>query len=123
MFKINSVNKIKSTNGEFFSVNAMKNNHYIVCIIPLDKTQDSYANILKLSKIEIALDNSTINKVWPFNEISGFRFHLGQSWYRTIQKLIPSTKYEQITEITEIYVCIFDVCRVIRNLCYSNFLL
>jgi len=92
---------------QFFTAHVMKNNHYIPFIFTLlkDKNQESYINIFQIinnyclnydnqfeiKKIdvdfEVAIHNA-INEVWPLSEIRGFRFHLGQSWYGTIQKCI-----------------------------------
>lgn len=99
---------------QFFTVHVIKNNHYIPLVFTLlkDKNQESYINIFKIinnyclnynnqfeiKKIyvdfEVAIHNA-INEVWPLSEIRGCRFHLGQSWYRTIQKLGLSTEYEK----------------------------
>ncbi|KAF0773799.1 THAP domain-containing protein 5 [Aphis craccivora] len=68
----------------------IENNQYIPLVFTLlnDKNQEScYTN--------------AIYEVWPLSEIRGCRFHLGQSWYRKIQKLGLSTECEQKTEIGE----------------------
>lgn len=106
----------------------MKNNHYIplVCTLLNDKNQKSYINIFQIIynyfltfniqfeirkvyvDFEVAIHNA-IHEIWPLSEIRGCRFHLGQSWYRTIQKLGLSTEYEQKIEIGEYLTYIFGL--------------
>lgn len=57
---------------------------------------------------EIAIHNA-INYVWPLTKVCGCRFHLGQSWYRAIQKFGLSSEYVQNTEIGQYLTYIFGL--------------
>ncbi|KAE9532085.1 hypothetical protein AGLY_010287 [Aphis glycines] len=57
---------------------------------------------------EIAIHNA-INDVWPLTKVRGCRFHLGQSWYRAIQKFGLSSEYVQNTEIGQYLTYIFGL--------------
>jgi len=106
----------------------MKNNQYITLVFTLlnDKNQELYIKIFQtinnycltfnnqfeIKKVyvdfEVAIHNA-IHEFWPLSEIRGYRFYLGQSWYRTIQKLCLSTEYEQKIDIGEYLTYIFDL--------------
>ncbi|KAE9525246.1 hypothetical protein AGLY_014314 [Aphis glycines] len=57
---------------------------------------------------EIAIHN-TINDVWTLTKVRGCRFHLGQSWYKAIQKFGLSSEYVQNTEIGQYLTYIFGL--------------
>ncbi|KAE9542452.1 hypothetical protein AGLY_003313 [Aphis glycines] len=91
-------------------------NFFTIFTLLNDKNQESYINIFQIINnycltfnnhfeikkvnvdFEVAIHNA-IHEVRPLSGIRGCRFHLGQSWYRTIQKLGLSMEYEQKTEI------------------------
>jgi len=113
---------------QFFTIHVLKNNHYVPLVFTLlkDKKQESYVdifriidnycltynNVFNLESIyvdfEIAIHNA-INDVWPLTKVRGCRFHLGQSWYRAIQKFGLSSEYVQNTEIGQYLTYIFGL--------------
>jgi len=113
---------------QFFTIHVMKNNHYVPLVFTLlkDKKQESYVDIFRIIDnycltynsefnlesiyvdFEIAIHNA-INDVWPMTKVRGCRFHLGQSWYRTIKKFGLSSEYVQNTEIGQYLKYIFGL--------------
>lgn len=98
---------------QLFSIHVVKNGHYIpvaFCLLT-NKAQSTYVQLFRLiqRKLEeincaflpkcIVADfeqaiHGAISQVWPHCAITGCRFHLGQAWYRNIQKLGLSNDYQ-----------------------------
>jgi len=113
---------------QFFTIHVIKNNHYVPLVFTLlrDKKQESYVDIFRIIDnywltynngfnlesiyvdFEIAIHNA-INDVWPLTKVRGCRFHLGQSWYRAIQKFGLSSEYVQNTDIGQYLTYIFGL--------------
>lgn len=98
---------------QMFTVHGLKNGHYIplvFCLLP-NKLTETYSNLFKILKskceeINLALQPRTVTvdfekgihnalaEVFPESKILGCRFHLGQAWWRKIQKLGLSVIYK-----------------------------
>ncbi|KAF0712044.1 MULE domain-containing protein [Aphis craccivora] len=74
-----------------FTIHGFINGYYIplaICLL-YDKSTISYTNCLKSICIHFAC-----NTVWPQIKIHGCRFHLSQSWNRSIQQNGLSNDYK-----------------------------
>ena len=88
---------------QLFIVHGQQNYTYVPLayfLLP-SKTSECYEQALKKNEITITLNvmpvsvtvdledaiHTAVTKVWSSVNIKGCRFHLGQSWYRRIQKL------------------------------------
>lgn len=97
---------------QLFTIHILENGHYIplaFCLLP-DKRQTTYENAFRLLRdecehggfhlkpkkvvadFEKAIHNA-VHAVWQDSQLIGCRFHLGQAWYRKIQKLGLVTEY------------------------------
>ncbi|KAF0757884.1 Uncharacterized protein FWK35_00013416 [Aphis craccivora] len=104
---------------QMFTIHGIKNGHYIplvFCLLP-DKNMNTYINTFKFivdkcssihlrllpKSVNIDFEKSilnSVNAIWPQTKIIGCRFYLTQAWYRQLQKLGLSTKYQnQSSEI------------------------
>lgn len=88
--------------AQFFTIHGMSNGHYIpllFCLLP-DKQAETYKKLFhvitneckfSLNIAEVVIDfekaiHKAVEETWPNVRIIGCRFHLGQAWYRKIQK-------------------------------------
>lgn len=101
---------------QLYSVHGTKNGHYIPllhCLLP-NMTRATYVSMwrmiqmacqahghqLQVARMHFDFEEAAISafrEVFPGAEISGCRFHLGQSWYRRIQKLGLTGEYREKT--------------------------
>lgn len=83
---------------QMFSLHILKNGWYaplVFCLLP-DKHQSSYVRAFSVIREYVLAStiyadfeqaiHSAVREVWPHVTVRGCRFHLGQSWWRAIQR-------------------------------------
>lgn len=99
---------------QLFTIHGFKNGHYIPLVFCLltNKRAETYTKLFCAIKNEMLMRynlifapsevfcdfemaiHTSINETWPTTRIVGCRFHLGQSWHRTIQRLGLSEEFQ-----------------------------
>lgn len=99
---------------QLFTIHILQNGHYIplaFCLLP-DKLQTTYECLFNLIKTKCESGNLHLNPktvvadfekaihnavraVWQDSQLIGCRFHLGQAWFRKIQKLGLTAEYKK----------------------------
>lgn len=114
--------------NQLFTVHGLENGHYVPLAFFLlsNKFVDSYATALNCLKAECQKLNLNFNprivyadferaihaaiiQVFPYAKIKGCRFHLGQSWWRKIQKIGLAAEYSKDNDVGQYLRYIFGL--------------